>query len=148
MLKTARGVSGGANVGANMRANGWTNVARTSERGRRAGGRADGRTIRLVLFCLVIISTVNLCRNYFTPTYTTQEYWYKVVGIRNPCNFEGGPTPLRAHEGVARRGRTKGSHIRMYARTYACTHARSCACTHARSHACSEIRLPLRLPFI
>ena len=87
----------------------------------RAGGRAVGRTIQLVLFCLVIISTVNLCRNYCTPTIQL----YKVVGIRNPCNFEGGPTPLRAHEGVARRGRT-----------YACTHVR----THARTHVHVHVR--------
>ena len=42
MLKTARRVSGGANVGANMRANGWTNVARTSERGGERGGERTG----------------------------------------------------------------------------------------------------------
>ena len=123
MLKTARGVSGGANVGANMRANGWTNVARTSERGRRAGGRADGRTIRLVLFCLVIISTVNLCRNYCTPTIQpknkVQSCWYS-----KPVQFWGRAHPLEG----AWRGRTKGSHIRMYARTFMCMYARTFTC--------------------
>ena len=113
-----------------MRANGWTNVARTSERGgeRGASGRANDSTIvtSLVLLGDMYIQPVpKLLYTY----YTTQEYWYKVVGIRNPCNFEGGPTPLRAHEGVARRGRTYAC-IRTHARTHVRVHVR----THVHMH--------------
>ena len=124
MLKTARGVSGGANVGTNR----WTNVARTSERGASwgASGRANNST------SLVLPGD----NSYSQPVpkllytyYTTQKYWYKVVGIRNPCNFEGGPTPLRAHEGVARRGRTYAcTHVRMHACTFMCMYARTFTC--------------------
>ena len=143
MLKTARGVSrGGERRGEH--AGERVDERRLHERARaRVGGRADGRTIRLVLFCLVIISTVNLCRNYCTPTIQPKNTGTKLL-VFETVQFWGRAHPLEG----AWRGRTKGSHIRMYARTYACTHARSCACTHARSQACSEIRLPLRLPFI
>ena len=93
MLKTARRVCGGANVGANMRANGWTNVARTSER----GGERTGRTIRLVLFCLVIISTVNLCRIILHLLIQPKNTGTKLLVFETRGILRAGPPPLRAH---------------------------------------------------
>ena len=125
MLKTARGVRGGGER------RGEHVGERVDERRphERAGGASWGASGRANNSTSLVLPGDN---SYSQPVpkllytyYTTQEYWYKVVVIRNPCNFEGGPTPLRAHEGVARRGRT-----------YACTHVR----THARTHVHVHVR--------
>ena len=130
MLKTARGVSGGGER------KGEHVGERVDERRphERAGGASWGASGRANNSTSLVLPGDN---SYSQPVpkllytyYTTQEYWYKVVVIRNPCNFEGGPTPW---------GRMKGSHegvAHTHVRTYVRMHARTFMCMYARTFTC------------
>ena len=93
----------------------------------RAGGRADGRTIRLVLFCLVIISTVNLCRIILHLLIQPKNTGTKLLVFETRAILRAGPPPW---------GRIKGSHegvAHTHVRTYVRMHARTFMCMYART---------------